>query len=156
MGGVALAILILVSGGATSGLVLPDWGSAPAFVASQGLDGALTESALRAVGAAATRSPPPCVGDTCQPRVSIPGHEPRVDVRGKRTELFLSALERMNAGFVTTVARSVATAGIRLDYQPPRGQDANSRHPNAGRFVLIVRWRLDSWHGPVWQAARSP
>jgi hypothetical protein len=77
-------------------------------------------------------------------------------MRGKRTELLVSALARMNAGFVTTVARSVATAGIRLDYQPPGAHDASSRHPNAGRFALIVRWRPDSWHGPVWQAPRSP
>jgi len=157
MGGVALALLVLVSGGATSNLALPYFGRSRASEASPGLDGALTESALRTAVAADPWSAPPCIGDTCQPPVSIPGwHEPKIDMRGKRTEFFVSALEHMNAGFVATVARSMATTGIRLEYRPPQAQDAIPGHRNPGRIELMVRWRLDSWHGPVWQVARSP
>jgi hypothetical protein len=152
MSGLALAVLVLVSGGARSQLALPDWAGAQALQVQHGLDGTLSESALRAAGAEEPWSPPACIGDTCQPRVSVPGFEQRIDMRGKRTELFVAALERMDAGIVATVARSMAVAGVRLEYRPPQLQQALPGRPGAGRLELLVRWRLDAWNDPVWRA----
>jgi hypothetical protein len=151
MNGLALAVLVLTSGGARSHLALPDWAGAQALQVQDVLGDALSESALRAAGVEEPWSPPACIGDTCQPRVSVPGFEPRIDTRGKRTELFVSALERMDAGILATVARSMAVAGVRLEYKPPQLQQAVPGRPGAGRVELLVRWRLDAWHDPVWR-----
>jgi hypothetical protein len=156
MGGVAAAMLLLMSRGTGPGFALADWSRAHAEAPPGALAGLLDAAALRAAPGSTPWSPPPCIGDTCQPRVSIPGYEPRIDLRGKRTEFFVSTLERLDVGAVTSVARSIALSGVRLDYQPPQAQDPAPGRGGAGRFALMVRWRLDSWLAPVWAAPRSP
>jgi hypothetical protein len=153
MNGLALAVLVLVSGGARSPLALPDWAGLDAFPGRPGLAGTLAAVPLEAGEPA---GPPPCIGDVCQPRVSVPGFEPRIDPRGRRTGLLVSALERMDAGFLAVIARSVATAGLRVDYRPPQTEPTVPGRPNNGRLDVHLRWRLDAWHGPVWRPARAP
>src|SRR5512136_3028214 len=118
MSGLAVVLMALVSGGGRVDLAVPG----PGDVAVGALDGALTEVSLRAHAAESPWTPPACIGDTCQPVVSVPGFEPRIDVRGKRTEFFVSTLERMDAGLVAVVARSMSTAGVRLEFSPPQAQ----------------------------------
>jgi hypothetical protein len=146
MSGLAVVLMALVSGGGRVDLAVPG----PGDVAVGALDGALTEVALRAHPAETPWTPPACIGDTCQPVVSVPGYEPRIDVRGKRTEFFVSTLERLDAGLVAVVARSMATAGVRLEFTPAQAQAPVPGRTGAGRVELVVRWRLDAWHAPHW------
>jgi len=94
---------------------------------------------------------PACRAEFCQPRVSIPGQEPRFDTRGKRTEMALAAIDRLQLGAISSLARAANTAGVRVDYVPPQ-LDAWSggRGGGLGKLAVAVRWRLDAWHGPVW------
>jgi hypothetical protein len=78
---------------------------------------------------------PPTV-DVCQPVVAVPGFEPQWDVRGRRTELFLSMLARMDLGAPSSVARWVALTGVTVDYRiPDRTQ--------ALQFNVFWRWRIE-------------
>jgi len=154
----ATAILILAASGPKPNPALARQVRAPVVSASSGLDGALTEIALRTAGAGESGTPPACIGSTCQPRVSIPvrGFEPRIDVRGKGGEFLASTLERMDAGILATIARAVATSGARLDFQPQRAEDYVPGRPRFGQVALMVRWRLDAWGTPVFGAPPSP
>jgi hypothetical protein len=100
---------------------------------------------------------PACAGDVCQPRVAVPGYEPRYTARGKRTELALAFLDRLHAEPLATVAWWVARTGVRLDFTPP--QLDPGQHPITGagwgRFQVLVRWKLDATNAPVF-AARAP
>jgi hypothetical protein len=156
MNGLLIAVLVMASGGAPPPLAAPDWTRLDGMATGASLSGALHPEALRASGAIEAQGPPVCVGEVCQPRVSVPGFEPRFDSRGRRTDLLASTLERMDAGFVARFARSMATSGVRLDYRPPQVERAVPGRPNNGRLEVLVRWRLDAWHGPVWAPARSP
>lgn len=97
---------------------------------------------------------PACRGEFCQPRVVIPGQEPRYDTRGKRTELALAALDRLQLGTVSTLARAANTVGLRVDYLPPQLDTLSSGRGGFGKLAVGVRWRLDAFHGPVWIAPR--
>jgi hypothetical protein len=98
------------------------------------------------------------MGNTCQPRVSIPvsGFETRIDVRGKGSEFVASTLERMDAGVLATGARLIAVSGICLEVQPRRGDEYLPRRSKlkARQASMMVSWRLDSWGAP--QFAVSP
>jgi hypothetical protein len=97
---------------------------------------------------------PACRAEFCQPRVSIPGQEPRFDTRGKRTEMALAALDRLQLGTLSTLARAANTAGVRVDYLPPQLDSMSSGRGGFGKLAVGVRWRLDAFHGPVWVAPR--
>jgi hypothetical protein len=93
---------------------------------------------------------PACRAEFCQPRVSIPGQEPRFDSRGKRTEMALAAVDRLRLGVVSSLARAANTAGVRVDYLPSQLDNSDGGRGGFGKLVVGVRWRLDAWHGPVW------
>ena len=96
-------------------------------------------------------APPACSGDVCQPRVSVPGFEPRFDARGKRTELVLLALDRAHVEPLATIVWALASTGLRFDYTPPQ-MDAGlaSGHGGWGHVQLLLRWRIDAQNAPVW------
>lgn len=96
---------------------------------------------------------PACRAEFCQPRVSIPGREVQFDTRGKRTEMALSVIDRLQLGTVSTVARAANTAGVRVDYLPPRFDTGSNGRGGFGKLSVGFRWRLDAWHGPVWAGA---
>jgi len=120
---------------------------------SPGLDAALTESALSSFGAKASTSPPACIGNTCQPRVSIPvsGFETKIDVRGKGADFVATTLERMDAGLLATAARVIAVSGLRLEIQPLRGDEYLPMRSRWGmrQASVMFSWRIDAWGGPV-------
>lgn len=84
---------------------------------------------------------PPCAGDVCQPVVAVPGFEPRWDARGRRTELFLSMLARVDLGAASSVARWIAGTGVSVDCRmPDRAQ--------ALQFNVSMRWRIGALGTP--------
>jgi len=107
---------------------------------------------LRAVAPSEAENPA-CRAEFCQPRVAIPGREPQFDSRGKRTELALAAIDRLQAGTVSSLARAANTAGLRVDYLPPQLDGTNGGRGGFGKLSVGLRWRLDAWHGPVWAGA---
>jgi len=109
-------------------------------------------AALHAVAPAEAENPA-CRAEFCQPRVSIPGREPQFDSRGKRTELALAALDRLQVGTVSSLARAANTAGLRVDYLPSQLDGSNGGRGGFGKLSVGLRWRLDAWHGPVWAGA---
>ena len=149
----ATAILILACSGPKPSPVVADFAVPWLVLGSPGLDASLTESALRDVGARGSSSPPVCMGNTCQPRVSIPvsGFETRIDVRGKGADFVASTLERLDAGVLATAARAIAVSGLRLEVQPRRGDEYLPMRSKlkARQAALMVVWRLDSWSGPL-------
>jgi hypothetical protein len=96
---------------------------------------------------------PACRAEFCQPRVSIPGREQEFDTRGKRTELALAFIDRLQIGAVSGIARAVNTSGVRVDYQPPQLDSGSNGRGGYGKLNVGVRWRLDAWSGPVWLGA---
>jgi len=85
---------------------------------------------------------PPCLVGVCQPVVAVPGFEPRWDARGRRTELFLSLLGRMDVGAISSAARWIAATGVTADYRmPDRAQ--------ALQFNVSMRWRIGAFGGPL-------
>jgi len=155
---IASALLILACSGPMRGEELAGWARPQVVLASWGLDAALTEGAHRPGGSGESGAPPPCIGSTCQPRVSIPvsGFETRIDVRGKGGEFLASTLERMDAGIAATVARAVATAGVRVEFQPRRGDEVVTNRAKFRQVALMVRWRLEAWSGPVFEPPPTP
>lgn len=84
----------------------------------------------------------PCASDVCQPVVAVPGFEPRWDARGRRTELFLSMLARMDLGAPSSAARWIAATGVSVDYRiPDRAQ--------ALQFNVSMRWRIGAFGTPL-------
>jgi len=94
--------------------------------------------------------PPVCLGDVCQPLVSVPGYEPRYSKSGHRTELFLSALDRVNLEPWSSIAWYIASSGIQLDFTPGNvdGPSPNGR-TGWGHFAINFRWRIDAFGRPV-------
>jgi hypothetical protein len=136
----AMALQVVI--GAGFGQVpgeIPDWArpETPVIQAAQ----------IQAEARAGSDSPA-CRAEFCQPRVSIPGREQPLDTRG---ELALAAIDRLNIGAVSTMARAANTSGIQVDYQPP--QLDSSGRGGLGKLNVGVRWRLDAWSGPVFAGA---
>ena len=96
---------------------------------------------------------PACRAEFCQPRVSIPGREQEFDTRGKRTELALAAVEGLQLGAVSSIARMANTSGVQVDYQPALLDSQGAGRGWFGKLNVGVRWRLDAWHLPVWAGA---
>ena len=90
------------------------------------------------------RSGPACLGDVCQPVVSVPGFEPRW--RKGRNELALALLERADIQPISSLAALVARSGVLLDFSPPV-LDAGARH-GWGRLLVGFRWKLGSPREP--------
>jgi hypothetical protein len=151
----AAVILLLACSGPQA---LADWGLPQLGLGSRSLDDALSERALRTFGAREKWAPPPCIGNTCQPRIAIPvpGFEPRIDVRGKGSEFVASTLERMNAGFLASAARAIAMSGVLLEFQPRRPEEYVPKRTKFRQASVMVRMRLDPWNGPVFEVPASP
>jgi len=92
-----------------------------------------------------------CSLDVCQPALAIPGQEAKVGGHAGRTELALAMLASLDAEPISGVARSIALAGLRLDYLPP--QMESGQRSSYGRVHLSVHWRLDAFGEPVWLAS---
>jgi hypothetical protein len=128
--------------------------SRSAVISRAGLQVHLAEALLRhealAVAPEAVRdgTPPPCLGDVCQPRVSVPGFEPRYP-RAHRSELFVLALTRAHAEPFASVARALAATGLRLDWTPVALASPGSGAHGWGSVFLRLRLRLDADNRPV-------
>jgi hypothetical protein len=108
---------------------------------------------LRAPGADLSREqgPPSCSGEVCQPRVAVPGQDPRFSTRGRRTDLALSMLQRTRIDPVVAMARLLAVTGLRLDYSPAHLDPGRGLARNGwGEVMFGVRWRLDAANRPEW------
>jgi hypothetical protein len=94
------------------------------------------------------RAPPPCLAGVCQPRVSVPGFEPRF-VRASRTELAVAYLDRMHVEPLASIGRALVATGLRIDYTPP-GVELGAHAPGGwGAVFAQVRFRLDADNVPV-------
>lgn len=102
----------------------------------------------------AGESPPPCLGDVCQPQVSVPGYAPAYSTRGMRTRLTLEALDRLRIEPVATVAWWLAATGVRLDYTPAAVDSAISGGTGVARGQIMLAWRIDAWGSPAFVERR--
>lgn len=127
----------------------PTWRAAPARVAPAGAPLVASASALRIgppmagpvaplQGERVGASGPACLGDVCQPVVSVPGFEPRW--RKGRNELALGLLERADIQPISGLAALIVRSGIQVEFSPAV-VDPGTRH-GWGRLVLGYRWRL--------------
>lgn len=87
---------------------------------------------------------PACAAEVCQPRVAVPGHEPRF--RGGRTDVVLALLSSTPLRPVSALARRMADSNVRVDFSPNLG---GSGDRGWGRLVVTLRWRLDATNAPV-------
>jgi len=92
--------------------------------------------------------PPPCLGDVCQPAVSVPGYEPRYG-RPHRSELFVALLTRAHIEPIATIAWALVATGLRFDYTPVVFDGPNSGGHGWGSVWLRLRLRLDAHGLPV-------
>ena len=90
-------------------------------------------------------APPPCLGDVCQPRVSVPGYEPRY-LRPSRTQFTALALERAHLEPFATIGWFLVETGIRLDYTPVMFDGPNSGGHGWGSALVRLRLRLDAYN----------
>lgn len=97
----------------------------------------------------AGESLPPCLGDVCQPQVSVPGYAPAYRVRGARTRLTLEALDRLRLEPVATVAWWIAATGVSFDYTPAAMDSAASGGTGVARGRVMLAWHIDAWGAPV-------
>lgn len=101
--------------------------------------------------------PPACIGDVCQPRVSVPGYEPRLSIRGKRTELAAHLLDRANLEPLASISHFLVTTGLRLDLTLAALNRNNPTMPSSGagwgQVQLTLRWRIDALGKPSWARA---
>lgn len=91
---------------------------------------------------------PPCLGDVCQPRVSVPGYEPRY-LRPSRTEFAALALERAHLEPFATIGWALVATGIRLDYTPVALDGPNSGGHGWGSAFLRLRLRMDAYNALI-------
>lgn len=96
----------------------------------------------RAAGAA------PCLGEICQPRVAVPGFEPRYG-RAHRSELFVLALTRARMEPLASVAWALTATGLRFDWTPAALEGPGAGAHGWGSLFLRVRLRLDADNLPV-------
>jgi hypothetical protein len=91
---------------------------------------------------------PPCLGEICQPRVSVPGFDPAY-TRPHRSELFVLALTRAHVEPIATIAWALVSTGVRLDWTPVAMDGPNSGGHGWGSVFLRLRLRLDAANVPV-------
>ncbi len=108
-----------------------------------------------ASGQAERGAPPPCLGDVCQPRVSVPGYEPRYG-RAHRSELFVLALERAHLEPFATIGWALVATGLRFDYTPVAFDGPNSGGHGWGSVFLRLRVRMDADNVPVFPKRPGP
>jgi hypothetical protein len=94
------------------------------------------------------------VGDECQPRVAVPGYEPKLSIRGKRTELAAHLLDRAHLEPLASVSHFLVATGLRFDFTPAALDRSTPRAGGWGHVQLSLRWRVDASLKPVWSAAR--
>jgi hypothetical protein len=94
------------------------------------------------------QGPPPCLGEICQPRVSVPGFDPSYS-RPHRSELFVLALTRAHVEPIATIAWALASTGLRLDWTPVAMDGPNSGGHGWGSVFVRLRLRLDADNVPV-------
>ncbi len=87
-------------------------------------------------------TPPPRALDVWQPAVDVPGFNRSWDVRGRRSEVLLSVLDRMDMGAISDVARWITTTGLTVDYRVP--ERAQAVHVN-----VAMRWHIDPFGTPL-------
>lgn len=92
--------------------------------------------------------PPACLGELCQPRVSVPGHELKF-ARPSRTELAAVYLERANLEPFATVAWLLLASGLRFDYTPPEFGGPSQAPTRWGSVFVRVKFRVDADNVPV-------
>ncbi len=102
----------------------------------------------------AGESPPPCLGDVCQPQVSVPGYAPAYRIRGARTRLTLEALDRLRLEPVATVAWWIAVTGVSFDYTPAAMDAAASGGTGVARGRITLAWHIDAWGSPTFGERR--
>jgi hypothetical protein len=97
---------------------------------------------------AGTLGAPPCLGDVCQPRVSVPGFDPSYQ-RPSRTDLALSYLDRVRLEPFATIAWALLATGLRLEYNPPLFDGATQAPAGWGSIFVRVKFRVDAENHPV-------
>ncbi|WP_242394611.1 hypothetical protein [Anaeromyxobacter oryzisoli] len=115
----------------------------PRFLGSPRVDAAYTRSG-------GVAPPPACVADLCQPRVAVPGYDPRVTIVGRRTELAVKLLDRAHLEPFASFFWFLAATGLRLDYSPPSFDGPNAGRAGWGHAQVLLRWRIDASSAPVW------
>ena len=91
---------------------------------------------------------PPCLGEVCQPRVSVPGFDTGYS-RASRTELAVAYLERARLEPFATIGWALLATGLRLDYSPPSFEGASRAPQHWGTFFVRVKFRVDADNVPV-------
>jgi hypothetical protein len=143
MGFVAVAVLLVLQGGAR-----PPLGEMPSW--AEGTPPASAIASLRPAGPSQDGGPA-CIADFCQGAVLLPGSNPAYDTAGRRTELALAMLDRMELGAISSFARTAAVTGLRIDYRPPQIEAlGGGRGGGYGKVKVVLRWRLDAFLTPVW------
>lgn len=99
---------------------------------------------------ASAASAPACSGEVCQPRVAVPGFEPKLSTRGKRTELVVALLGRARVEPLASVMWALAATGLRVDFTPGSfDRGLSSGRGGWGHLQVLLRWRLDADNEPV-------
>jgi hypothetical protein len=100
-------------------------------------------------GPLAAAGMPACFGEICQPRVSVPGFEPSIS-RAKRGELVLRILARSPVAPIASIAETIASSNLWLEFTPGPLQTGPQRTGSGwGRVVVSLRWHLDAANAPV-------
>ena len=103
---------------------------------------------LEVGGRAEAAATPPCLGDVCQPRVSVPGLSAPI-LRPSRSELAAVYLERAHVEPLATVAWILLASGLRLDYGPPELQGPSQAPSRWGTLFVRLKLRVDADNLPV-------
>ncbi len=141
MGPWLATVLLVIQGGAQpAGTEMPGWAAATPPASSL--------ATVRPVGPRPDGGPA-CIGEVCQGAVSLPGANPSYDGAGRRTELALAVLDRMDLGALSAFARTAAVSGLRVDYRPPQLEAlGGGKGGGYGKVKVVLRWRLDAFLVP--------
>jgi hypothetical protein len=150
-----MPLVAVLAGGVSTAKLEPRTIARPA-VASLGALAGGGRRVAPAAKASDDGGPPPCVADVCQPRVAVPGYEPRLSARGKRTELAAHLLDRAGLEPLASISHFLVTTGLRFDYTPGAlERDTLSKGAGGwGHVQVTLRWRVDPLLKPVRRAVR--
>lgn len=124
----------------------------PAYPTTTHLPASVLERWVTRIPAMSTSASatPACSGEVCQPRVAVPGFEPKLSTRGKRTELVVSLLGRARVEPLATVMWALAATGLRVDFTPGSfDRGLSSGRGGWGHLQVLLRLRLDADNEPV-------